>query len=280
MANTSSILYQAGQAVKSKIATELANISTGATGFTQAIGDGSTTSIDVTHSLNSNNLLYSIRDVSTNEFVYTDTLIIDADTIRFIFDTAPTSNQYSVTIISTDGTPGSTTPYYTRYSYSGGNPGNSVSDSGRLGQNLGTISVIDSSNTGFGGGSLMIDPTLSGLTFTSSSGEFSGFSAGTYEISCSYINAYDPSGSLMNTMYHQISANGGNGWHILADETTPKFPSSIVGTSSVIENSVNLSAIFTFTSTTTSNNKVRFDLDGNQSTSYYVDYGYVQFRRL
>jgi hypothetical protein len=106
MANASSILYQAGQAVKNKIATELANISTGATGYTQTIGDNSTTSIDVTHSLNSNNLLYSIRDVSTNEFVQTETVIVDADTIRFVFDTAPTTNQYYVTVIGTDGTPG------------------------------------------------------------------------------------------------------------------------------------------------------------------------------
>lgn len=106
MANTSSILYQAGQAVKSKISTELANISTGATGYTQTIGDNSTTSIDVTHSLNSNNLLYSIRDVATNEFVQTETIIIDTNTIRFVFDTAPTTNQYYVTVIGTDGTPG------------------------------------------------------------------------------------------------------------------------------------------------------------------------------
>lgn len=106
MANTSSILYQAGQAVKSKIATELAGISTGATGFTQSIGDGSTTSIDVTHSLNSNNLLYSIRDVSTNEFIQTETIIVNTNTIRFVFNTAPTTNQYYVTIIGTDGTSG------------------------------------------------------------------------------------------------------------------------------------------------------------------------------
>ena len=81
MANQNSILYQVGSAVKSKIATELANVSSGATGYTQNIGDNSATSIDVTHSLNSNNLLYSIRDVSTNEFIQTETVIVDADTI-------------------------------------------------------------------------------------------------------------------------------------------------------------------------------------------------------
>ena len=104
--DTNSIFYKIGQLTKQKIATELANVSSGATGYTQNIGDNSATTINVTHNLNSDNLLYSIRDVSTNEFVQTETVIVDANTIRFVFYTAPTTNQYHVTIISTDGSGG------------------------------------------------------------------------------------------------------------------------------------------------------------------------------
>ena len=109
MANTSSILYQAGQAVKNKIATELANASSGANGYTQNIGDNSVTTINVTHNLNSDNIIYSLRDISTNEYVHTQTERIDSNTIKFVFDTAPTTNQYLATIISTDGSSGGST---------------------------------------------------------------------------------------------------------------------------------------------------------------------------
>jgi hypothetical protein len=104
--STSSIFYQAGELVKQKIATEISQINTGAVGYTQSIGDNTNSTINVQHNLDSNNIIFSIREVATNEFIYTDTKIVDRNNIRFDFDTVPTTEQYYVTVLSTDGSAG------------------------------------------------------------------------------------------------------------------------------------------------------------------------------
>jgi hypothetical protein len=104
--STSSIFYQAGELVKQKIATEISQINTGAVGFTKSIGDNIHSTINVQHNLDSNNIIFSIREAATNEFIYTDTKIVDKDNIRFDFDTVPTIGQYYVTVLSTDGSAG------------------------------------------------------------------------------------------------------------------------------------------------------------------------------
>ena len=76
----------------------------GADGYTTNIGDGSTTSIDVAHNLNTTNLTYSLINNDTNEFTSTKTVVVDSNTVKFVFTTAPTLNKFKVVIISTDGT--------------------------------------------------------------------------------------------------------------------------------------------------------------------------------
>ena len=76
----------------------------GAAGYTADIGNGSDTTIDVTHNLNSIYVTYSLIDNNTNEFVTTETSIVDANSIRLKFTTAPTANEFKIVIISTDGT--------------------------------------------------------------------------------------------------------------------------------------------------------------------------------
>ena len=330
MANASSILYQAGQAVKNKIATELANISTGATGYTQTIGDNSATSIDVTHSLNSNNLLYSIRDVATNEFVQTETVIVDADTIRFVFDTAPTTNQYSVTVISTDGTPGSTTPYYAKYFYTIDSTTLSapVNNTDILGKNIGDVveasikwvsgtnysagdTVVDNSNTyqannditnsttdptsdvsangGAGDWSElsgligepgeMIRNTMTNLSFSSSTGHFTGFTPGTYQISGLLNFRIDPANYTINNpeeIYHILYGDGGNGEYMIDDGTqlVANFNNNFINGTSKFH------GIYTFTDTNTANNKIYIGLNGDQSAHYRIGYGRITFLKL
>lgn len=104
--STSSIFYQAGELVKQKIATEISQINTGAVGYTQSIGDNINSTITVQHNLDSNNIIFSIREAATKEFIYTDTKIVDSNHIRFVFDTVPTIGQYYVTVLSTDGSAG------------------------------------------------------------------------------------------------------------------------------------------------------------------------------
>ena len=76
----------------------------GADGYTTDIGNNSDTTIEVTHNLNTSYITYSLIDNNTNEFVNTQTSIVDANKIQFVFTTAPTTNEYKVVIISTDGT--------------------------------------------------------------------------------------------------------------------------------------------------------------------------------
>lgn len=76
----------------------------GAAGYTTDIGNNSDTTIEVTHNLNTSYITYSLIDNNTNEFVNTQTSIVDANKIQFVFTTAPTTNEYKVVIISTDGT--------------------------------------------------------------------------------------------------------------------------------------------------------------------------------
>lgn len=65
-----------------------------------AIGDGSATSYVITHNLDSQNLVVSIRETaSPYALVYTDIEMTSVNTITVKFAVAPSSNQYTVTII-------------------------------------------------------------------------------------------------------------------------------------------------------------------------------------
>ncbi|HUO61965.1 MAG TPA: hypothetical protein VMT96_00750, partial [Candidatus Bathyarchaeia archaeon] len=67
--------------------------------YTATIGDGSTTAIAVTHNLGAQDVVWSIRDASTNEFVDCDVVSTSTTQITFTFQTAPASNAYKVVII-------------------------------------------------------------------------------------------------------------------------------------------------------------------------------------
>lgn len=64
------------------------------------IGNGSATSYTVTHNLGATNDVHvSVRDVGTNYYVYPDIKYIDSNSCLIEFNSAPTSNQYRVSII-------------------------------------------------------------------------------------------------------------------------------------------------------------------------------------
>jgi hypothetical protein len=73
----------------------------GATGkYSAAVGDGSATSIVVTHNLNSQNVTVTLRETaSPYNVVMTDIQITSANTITLIFATAPASGKYTVTVV-------------------------------------------------------------------------------------------------------------------------------------------------------------------------------------
>lgn len=64
------------------------------------IGDGSSTSYTVTHNLGvSNDVHVSVRDTVTNYYVYPDVKYVNSNSVLIEFSSAPTSNQYRVSII-------------------------------------------------------------------------------------------------------------------------------------------------------------------------------------
>lgn len=66
--------------------------------FAQTIGDGSATSIAVTHNLNTQDVQVTIRLVSTNEMVLADWVATSVNVATVTFGTAPTASQYRVVV--------------------------------------------------------------------------------------------------------------------------------------------------------------------------------------
>jgi len=52
----------------------------------------------VTHNLGTQDITWSLRDVSTNTFAWTDGVATDANTLTLTFAVAPTTNQYRVVV--------------------------------------------------------------------------------------------------------------------------------------------------------------------------------------
>ena len=67
--------------------------------YSVTIGNGSLTTIPVTHNLNTTDITITIKEVASNNIVYTDIQIVDANKINLLFAVAPTSNQYRVTVV-------------------------------------------------------------------------------------------------------------------------------------------------------------------------------------
>jgi hypothetical protein len=98
-------------------------ISNGTSTFSQTIGDGTSTTIDVTHNLGTQSLLATVRQsASPYAEVYPRVEFTSNNVTRFIFDIAPTAGQYSVSILGR-GTTSPTPPSHA----SSHNPGGSDS---------------------------------------------------------------------------------------------------------------------------------------------------------
>lgn len=63
------------------------------------IGDGTATTITVTHNLNTQDVVVSVREVSGNAVVLADVVANGVNTVQITFGTAPTSGQYRATVV-------------------------------------------------------------------------------------------------------------------------------------------------------------------------------------
>lgn len=68
------------------------------TAYAGNIGDGVATTINVTHSLGTEDVSVEVYDNSSNETVYANVDRIDTNTVALTFSVAPTSNQYRVVV--------------------------------------------------------------------------------------------------------------------------------------------------------------------------------------
>lgn len=67
--------------------------------YSANIGDGSSTSIAVTHNFGTKDVVVQVRAVSGDAAVITDWVATDNNTVTLTFNTAPTNNQYRVVVI-------------------------------------------------------------------------------------------------------------------------------------------------------------------------------------
>jgi len=67
--------------------------------FTQAIGDGESTDIVISHNLNTRNLVITVIDLQTYEYVLPDIVFTTTDTMTFSFGDPPAVNQYQVILV-------------------------------------------------------------------------------------------------------------------------------------------------------------------------------------
>jgi hypothetical protein len=66
--------------------------------YAVTIGDGSSTSIAVTHNLGTQDITWSIRDASTNAIVDTDAVVTSVNVLTLTFGAAPASSAFRVTV--------------------------------------------------------------------------------------------------------------------------------------------------------------------------------------
>ena len=152
-------------------------------------------------------------------------------------------------------------------------PTGTVANSNKLGQNYGTWTALTDASIG-GPSSSTYNPTLTGITFSSSTGEFTGFPAGRYQISCSFnltINNVTPNfgNSLIMFLFGDNLASTFTYFSNL-NEYTP-LPYTSYG-SAAHNFEVNLQMISVFEETTAANNRFRVYVDQNMSPSHYVTY--------
>jgi hypothetical protein len=68
--------------------------------YSVLIGDGSAISYTINHNLGAtNDVNVSVREIGTNYYVYPDVKYVNADSVLIEFVSAPTSNQYRVSVI-------------------------------------------------------------------------------------------------------------------------------------------------------------------------------------
>jgi hypothetical protein len=67
--------------------------------YTEVIGNGSSTTFTITHSIGTRGVLIGVYDTSTFEEIHCDKFRPTTNTVSLVFAAAPTTNQYSVVVM-------------------------------------------------------------------------------------------------------------------------------------------------------------------------------------
>lgn len=95
----SATIYTAGTGVNISSNVVSLDLSTATRKFSAAIGDGTSTTLTVTHNLNTQDIGVSVYDTATRTGVLADWSANGINTVQFTFGLAPTTGQYRVTVV-------------------------------------------------------------------------------------------------------------------------------------------------------------------------------------
>ena len=160
------------------------------------------------------------------------------------------------------------------FDYGGTAPTGTVANSNKLGQNYGTWSEITDASIS-GPSSSTYNPTLTGITFSSSTGEFTGIPAGRYQIYCSFtlvINNVTPNfGNELIQFLFGDNLTSTFTYFSELNEYTPLPYTSYGSAAHSFNQTLQMTAVFE--ETTASNNRLRVYVDQNMSPSHHVTFG-------
>ena len=161
-------------------------------------------------------------------------------------------------------------------------PTGTVANSSKVGQNFGTMTEVNNAN-GNGPSSSAFDPNLSGITFSSTTGQFSGFSAGRYLVTCEITVVIDNvTPGFGSTLLHYLFAEDLAGTAYVYASGVNQYkplPYTSYGSASH-EFTISMTMVAVCEDATPANNLMQINADQNMGTSYYVSGGTINFVRL
>jgi len=196
--------------------------------------------------------------------------------------TLPTDTGTSGQVLSTNGSgslswatasgSASTTLHTTfEFNYGSTTPTSVISNSNEIGLNFGAWSILNSAGIG-GPSSSTYNPTLTGISFNSTTGSFEGFPRGRYEINFSgavAINNVTGTLTANELYYYAIATNPTTSYFYFGDFVYGILPYTSYGSTSCNFN-VHWNMIAVFEETTAANNQLGIYADQDMGPTHYV----------
>lgn len=202
----------------------------------------------------------------------------ESDTGRLkVYYNDGTSSQWVDAFTSGAGSTGVPSLLWTQFYYDGGTVP-SGSTTGTLGENHGNwyeATAANYANTGLGSNNSADDPTLTGITYSSSTGRFTGFTQGVYQVSFTGNAAIDATGLTISQQKGvDISGSG-----IFVDFPINILPEAAYHNYPNFETGFSLSTTVVMSNATPANNYLEVSA-GTQNTWYYGYYGYLSITKI